>query len=222
MAITPSYGWVTPSPTDFVTDLPADFETFADAVDADLAGLLGGTTGQVLTKDSNADHDFSWTNAIGAYTSLATGNLTSTPISLTSISANYTDLRLVIRNYRPNDDVHINLTFNNDTSSYIFGKTVDSSSVNFTQTAIRISDENDNQAANEKGLIIVTIPDYANTTTYKVAISDAFTNDDVTPANMNYARYWGMWNKTAAVNRIDITPSGSTFISGTYTLYGVK
>lgn len=60
MATTPNYGWVTPAPTDFVTDLPADFETFADAVDADLAGLIGGTTGQVLIKDSNTDHDFSW------------------------------------------------------------------------------------------------------------------------------------------------------------------
>lgn len=65
MATTPNYGWVTPAPTDFVTDLPADFETFADAVDADLAGLLGGTTGQVLVKDSNADHDFSWAASPG-------------------------------------------------------------------------------------------------------------------------------------------------------------
>jgi hypothetical protein len=33
MATTPFYGWVTPTPTSFVTNLPADFETFADAVD---------------------------------------------------------------------------------------------------------------------------------------------------------------------------------------------
>lgn len=60
MATTPNYGWVTPAPTDFVVDLPADFEIFADAVDADLAGLLGGTTGQVLKKNSATDHDFAW------------------------------------------------------------------------------------------------------------------------------------------------------------------
>jgi hypothetical protein len=60
MATTPNYGWVTPAPTDFVTDLPADFETFADAVDADLSGLIGGTTGQVLVKNSGTDHDFDW------------------------------------------------------------------------------------------------------------------------------------------------------------------
>lgn len=60
MATTPNYGWVTPAPTDLVTDLPADFEIFADAVDADLAGLLGGTTSQVLKKTSNADHAFAF------------------------------------------------------------------------------------------------------------------------------------------------------------------
>lgn len=63
MATTPNYGWVTPAPSNFVTNLPADFETFADAVDADLGGLLGGTTGQVLAKTSNADHAFTWVNA---------------------------------------------------------------------------------------------------------------------------------------------------------------
>lgn len=60
MATTPNYGWVTPAPSNFVTNLPADFETFADAVDADLAGLLGGTTGQVLKKTSNSDHAFAF------------------------------------------------------------------------------------------------------------------------------------------------------------------
>ena len=58
MATTPNYGWVMPDPTDFVTNLPADFEVFGDAVDADLAGLLGGTAGQVLVKNSGTDHDF--------------------------------------------------------------------------------------------------------------------------------------------------------------------
>ena len=60
MVATPNYGWVMPDPTDFVTNLPADFEIFGDAVDADLAGLLGGTTGTVLLKNSGTDHDFAF------------------------------------------------------------------------------------------------------------------------------------------------------------------
>jgi hypothetical protein len=58
-----------PTSTDLVTDLPADFEVFGQAVDTALAELKGGTTGQVLSKTSNTNMDFTWvttddTNAI--------------------------------------------------------------------------------------------------------------------------------------------------------------
>lgn len=49
-----------PTPTDLVTDLPADFEVFGQAVDSSMADLLGGTTGQILAKNSNTNMDFVW------------------------------------------------------------------------------------------------------------------------------------------------------------------
>ena len=49
-----------PTAVDLVTDLPADFEVFGQAVDTSLADLKGGTTGQVLSKNSNTDMDFIW------------------------------------------------------------------------------------------------------------------------------------------------------------------
>jgi hypothetical protein len=49
-----------PTATDLVTDLPADFATFGQAVATSMADLLGGTTGQVLSKASNTDMDFTW------------------------------------------------------------------------------------------------------------------------------------------------------------------
>jgi hypothetical protein len=57
---TSSFGWQMPTASDLVTDLPADFEVFGQAVDTDFAGLLGGTTGQVLAKASGTDLDFVW------------------------------------------------------------------------------------------------------------------------------------------------------------------
>jgi hypothetical protein len=57
---TSNYGWQMPTSTDLVTDLPADFEVFGQAVDTSLADLKGGTTGQVLAKASNTDMDFVW------------------------------------------------------------------------------------------------------------------------------------------------------------------
>ena len=60
---TSNFGWQMPEPTDLVTNLPADFEVFGQAVDSDFVDLLGGTTGQVLSKTSNTDLDFTWTSA---------------------------------------------------------------------------------------------------------------------------------------------------------------
>ena len=57
---TSNFGWVMPTSTDLVTDLPADFAVFGQAVDTSMADLKGGTTGQVLSKASNTDMDFTW------------------------------------------------------------------------------------------------------------------------------------------------------------------
>jgi hypothetical protein len=72
---TSNFGWQMPTPTDLVTDLPADFEVFGQAVDTSLADLQGGTTGQILSKTTNADMDFTWiTNDVGDITAV---NVTS-------------------------------------------------------------------------------------------------------------------------------------------------
>ena len=63
-----------PQNTDLVTDLPADFEVFGQAVATSMADLLGGTTGQILSKATNADMDFTWiTNDIGDITAVTAG-----------------------------------------------------------------------------------------------------------------------------------------------------
>jgi hypothetical protein len=57
---TTPFSWQMPTATDLVTDLPADFEVFGQAVATSMADLLGGTSGQVLAKNSNTDMDFVW------------------------------------------------------------------------------------------------------------------------------------------------------------------
>jgi hypothetical protein len=58
---TSNFGWQMPTATDLVTDLPADFEVFGQAVDTTLVDLKGGTTGQILAKNTSTDMDFVWT-----------------------------------------------------------------------------------------------------------------------------------------------------------------
>ena len=63
-----------PQSTDLVTDLPADFEVFGQAVATSMADLLGGTSGQILAKNSNTDMDFVWvTNDVGDITAVTAG-----------------------------------------------------------------------------------------------------------------------------------------------------
>ena len=87
---TSNFGWPMPTATDLVTDLPADFEVFGQAVDTDLAGLNGGTTGQVLSKTSGTDLAFTWvdtddTNAIQNAIVTAKGDLIGASASATPV-----------------------------------------------------------------------------------------------------------------------------------------
>ena len=94
---TSSFGWQMPTATDLVTDLPADFEVFGQAVDSSMADLLGGTSGQILAKNTNANMDFVWiNNDQGDITGITTaagsglsGGATSGNVTL-SLSSTYT------------------------------------------------------------------------------------------------------------------------------------
>ena len=71
---TTPFSWQMPTSTDLVTDLPADFEVFGQAVATSMADLLGGTTGQILAKNSATDMDFVWiANDQGDITGITAG-----------------------------------------------------------------------------------------------------------------------------------------------------
>jgi hypothetical protein len=71
---TTNFGWVMPTSSSLVTNLPADFNTFGQAVDTSMAELKGGTTGQILSKTSATDMDFTWiTNDVGDITAVTAG-----------------------------------------------------------------------------------------------------------------------------------------------------
>jgi hypothetical protein len=78
MATTTNFGWTTPDDTDLVKDGASAIRTLGSAIDTSLVDLKGGTTGQVLSKASNTDMDFSWIAAGGSgWTKVTSSNFTS-------------------------------------------------------------------------------------------------------------------------------------------------
>ena len=74
MANTTNFGWETPDDTDLVKDGAAAMRTLGGAIDTSLLDLKGGTTGQILSKNSNTDMDFVWiTNDQGDITGVTAG-----------------------------------------------------------------------------------------------------------------------------------------------------
>jgi hypothetical protein len=72
--VTPNFNWPVPTSTDLVKDGATAIEALGDSIDASLVDLKGGTTGQVLSKNSNTDMDFTWvTDAAGDITGVTAG-----------------------------------------------------------------------------------------------------------------------------------------------------
>lgn len=113
-----------PTATDLVTDLPADFAVFGQAVDTSMSELLGGTTGQILSKTSNTNMDFTWiTNDIGDITAVTagtglSGGGTSGAVSLaidTAVTADLTTAQTLTN--KTLTAPKINLSFNAQTGT---------------------------------------------------------------------------------------------------------
>lgn len=74
MATTTNFGWTTPDNTALVKDGALAIRTLGSAIDTSMGDLRGGTTGQILAKNTNADMDFVWiANDQGDITAVTAG-----------------------------------------------------------------------------------------------------------------------------------------------------
>lgn len=74
MPTTSNFGWTTPADTDLVKDGAAAIRTLGNGIDASFLDLKGGTTGQILSKNSGTDLDFVWiANDQGDITAVTAG-----------------------------------------------------------------------------------------------------------------------------------------------------
>jgi len=341
---TPNFGWSVPTSTDLVKDGATAIETLGDSIDASLVDLKGGTTGQVLSKNSNTDMDFIWvtdaagdiqgvtagvgisgggtsgtvtvtndmatsmttkgdiivatgsstyvrqavgtnnqvlmadsaqadgvkyaneatatltttgdllyasaantlarraigtsgqvlsvsgglptwtTISAGALTELATGSLSGSSVSISSISGSYRNLWLVLKGFTPaTNDASLNGRVNNDSSSAYTnrgsGATSDYSIGNTSWNNLSYGAKNNSESAG--GICVFEFLEYASTSNNKMILKNSFTKSG-SATGWNYIDGFAQWNSTSAIDSIQLFCSSGNFSSGTYVLYGVK
>jgi hypothetical protein len=191
---------------------------------ADTAARLAssGVNGDVLTVDTSTSTGLKWAApAAGGMTVISTTTLSGSSVTLNSIPATYNTLYLVIRGYNPSTDATLSLRLNGDTNTRYQETTTNTSNDNsFGGNFYQLSDWQDSSVVT--GLITVTIPDYANTSTWKFILSDALTVNDLTTTKFNWVHKYGFYNQTGAISSIVLYPASGTFDGGTAILYGVK
>ena len=94
--VTPNFNWPVPTSTDLVKDGATAIEALGDSIDGSLVDLKGGTTGQVLSKTSGTDMDFTWVTTDDA--NAIQNSIVDAKGDLISATGNDTPARLAVGN----------------------------------------------------------------------------------------------------------------------------
>ena len=199
--------------------------TFANAAARDAAVTSPQEGNVCYLKDTDAVQTYSGSAWVavggGAYTQLATGNLTGSSVSLTSISQSYQKLVVHLSGVYCSSAVEVRFTFNSNTGE-LYGYTFFN---NGTLYAVGGSPTRyggwgtATTAGNDNNNIVLEIPFYtASRTQTWIAYGNT---GGYNGAGKSVFGQGGL-NQAAAVSSIQLFPASGTFSGGTYTLYGVK
>ena len=197
----------------------------ASAADT-VARLAVGANDTVLTADSTAATGLKWaTPAAGGMTLLSTTTLSGATTTISSISGSYNMLVGFIRLTLPtNDGTGLVLRFNGDSAARYRDtnySTTLGGSASFGGTYFTLAQGNSDNAVTQS-IFKFEIPDYANTTTWKMINAYGFTNNETTPANAVFNTALGAYNQTGAITSLSFLSNSGNLTSGTVLLYGVK
>lgn len=249
MATTTNYGWTTPDDTALVKDGASAIRSLGSSIDSTLktqidaqipdsiidakGDLIVGTAdntparlassavnNDVLMVDTSTASGLKWAApSAGGLTSIATGTLSSTAVTISSIPSTYVDLYLVIDSPTGSATENIAFRYNGVTTAayqQVGFRSSSSAILNDTSQTQHFTSQISLQTTNSQyqsfGLIV---RHYSKATYHNVQF---FGNNDGQSIFFN-----GFIPTAAAINSLTIkTASTATFSGGTYTLYGVK
>lgn len=220
MPSTTNFGWTTPADTNYVKNGAADMRTLANGIDSSLVDLKGGTTNQVLAKNSNTDLDYKWMSL--APVLISTTTLTGTTVTISSIPSGYSVLRVHIYGVNPTS-TSSNIDFRcnpNDIQKINNAYTTNQTNYQNVASEIFLGNINGSQNIGENSWII-EFYDYDSSHSSK-----SFHHFGGGPLGADSIYGAGTFQDTAAITSLKFrtVPSSGTagFDAGTVKLYGVR
>lgn len=223
---TPNFGWAVPTSSDLVKNGATAIETLGDSIDASLVDLKGGTTGQILSKASNTDMDFSWASAAsgGGMTLLSTTALTGSSVTISSISQSYKHLFVVVKDIYLNGVDDIGIRYNGDSGS------------NYSETMIRnigntltgVNTDSSNYWRLTVGSTSSTWHNRSAGSFWVLRYTDTSNIESVSSGkgfegtNRAYYVTESRYNASAAITSLTIRCTSESFSAGTIYIYGVS
>lgn len=221
MAITTNFGWETPDDTDLVKDGAAAMRTLGNSIDTSFVDLKGGTSGQVLAKNSNTDLDYVWTTvASGGWTEISSGSFPTNASTLTisSIPTTYKFLKVILRDVRFAADGNLRIRLNADNSAlYQVVATYTGQSDAANDLSINVTSI-DSTAVD--GIQILDLPNYADSGNWKLWEYQTF-NLATDGTNYYGRKAPGGYRSNNQITSIQIYDNSSNnFSAGTYQILG--
>lgn len=248
MATTTNYGWTTPDDTALVKDGASAIRTLGSSIDTTTKNLnpsttLGdieyrsatantntrlaiGSSGQVLTVAAGVP---SWATpaASGGMTLISTTTASGSSVSLTSIAGTYKHLLVVMTDVSTSSTGNLKIQFNSDTTATRYRWT----HIRGNGTTLSmVTDYEDAQilVAATDGILGSNLGNLDNTSgafwVYNYTqnpLKTVWGRVSSITTNEKLCEFDGLYNETAAVSSIQLTPTAGTFSAGDIFLYGV-
>jgi hypothetical protein len=231
---TTNFGWDIPQSTDLVKDGATAIAALGQDIDTALIDLKGGTTGELLSKASGTDLDFTWVAPAsgGGMTLLSTTTLSGTSTTITIAPTGYNNLQIIAKGIYCNTTANLAIRLNSDTGSNYnsmeFSGTAASSITGSAYRAHTYLYQGDYRVASAasdlyNGGVVLNLYRVNDTTSID---HNMIFNGGVSGGS---PQYWygncvGRYDSSAAITGITFTTmSGTpTFSAGTVYVYGVK
>lgn len=233
MPTTTNFGWTTPADTDLVKDGAAAIRTALGGVDTSFIDLKGGTTGQVLSKATGTDLDFTWISAPAAtsWSLLNAGGTAltgATTITISGISGKGKILILVSGGSSANGSSDLGVRFNADSTNanYQWNGTRFTNGSSFSQTAVSTTNGggdpyfkfavfSDNAASASHGYLLM---DGANSAGLKI-VNGAFSASAGGGTNQRQEVIGGYYAGTSTISSVSLISSSGNWDAGTVFVY---